>query len=802
MEEVLMYINKSSVGYRTLFFFCKRGLLSTVYKVLVCFLIFLTFPQDLFSQQGFPYCESFQQAIERKETVLGGHAKISDGVLRLTDAVGDQSGYVYIDIPFSSSFGVKASFEYFSYGGTGADGLTVFLFDGSTTSFSPGAFGGSLGYAMNAKVGGLTNAYMGVGFDSFGNFGNNSEGKTGGFPQEESKLHPNAIVIRGPGKGFNGYHYITGVKTNEGGAYGLPEDQRFPISSGGPNTRRVTDPDKNGYRKVIIKLRPKNGGTGFYLDVEMIFTSSDGNPRQITLIDNKDYPYPSPKTLKIGFAASTGGETNIHEIRNLLVEVADEDNLKKPTTSVVEGFLVCEGQENHLEIPKEQYNLPNQDSRISCMRFYESLEQTEEMEKDPCLSGTCSDDETRLALKEGVFRYSGDGSKFSFIPNPGFAGEEVQAYFTITDNYGKSSEGSPVVLKVLDKPEPISIMINDLLLVNMDACPGESVNLSVHSLEEIQQYEWYKDGERLQNFSESSITVYSPGVYHASVITHEGCPLVSESIAIAYPTFPDLEVPNSLFGCHPEIFPDPRKYITDYDAELYDYQFEDESGALFLNEEVLDLTDDGLYLIRVKPKSLECWSEPLTFRLRLPEEALEAMADYVLNATGNKEEAEDGILSTDQIRFIDHSKGNPQKWNWDFGDGNTSSQRSPVHVYNEKGEFIVSLTVETGPDCAATYQLPISIRRTYRVMFPTGFTPSREEDNFFIPKMKGIAAMDLKIFNTWGEFVFQTTAINGPGWDGTINGKPLPPGTYVYRGDFETNKGELVTRSGKFLLIR
>ena len=87
-------------------------------------------------------------------------------------------------------------------------------------------------------------------------------------------------------------------------------------------------------------------------------------------------------------------------------------------------------------------------------------------------------------------------------------------------------------------------------------------------------------------------------------------------------------------------------------------------------------------------------------------------------------------------------------------------------------------------------------------MFPTGFTPSREEDDFFIPKMKGIVAMDLKIFNIWGEFLFQTKAINDPGWDGTLNGAPLPPGTYIYRGDFETNKGERVTRSGKFLLIR
>ena len=32
-------------------------------------------------------------------------------------------------------------------------------------------------------------------------------------------------------------------------------------------------------------------------------------------------------------------------------------------------------------------------------------------------------------------------------------------------------------------------------------------------------------------------------------------------------------------------------------------------------------------------------------------------------------------------------------WNWDFGDGNTSTQKSPVHTYSSPGPYIVSLTV-------------------------------------------------------------------------------------------------------------
>ena len=90
------------------------------------------------------------------------------GVLRLTEAVMDQSGYVYIDIPFSSRFGVKASFEYFSLRWGWADGLTVFLFDGASNFFCSRRLREDLlGYAPRMGGTGLTRAYMGIGFDSF-----------------------------------------------------------------------------------------------------------------------------------------------------------------------------------------------------------------------------------------------------------------------------------------------------------------------------------------------------------------------------------------------------------------------------------------------------------------------------------------------------------------------------------------------------------------------------------------------------------------------------------------------------------
>ncbi|MEX0882948.1 MAG: PKD domain-containing protein, partial [Cyclobacteriaceae bacterium] len=479
-----------------------------------------------------------------------------------------------------------------------------------------------------------------------------------------------------------------------------------------------------------------------------------------------------------------------------------EDGLSDSEGTDLDDLSICLGQENFLDLPMEDILLPNENAEISCMKFYANMSEINEEGDDPCLTGNCSEEATTLEIQEGTFKYLGKNGAFSFTPRPGFNGDEIEVYYTITDSYGKTSSGNQMVLQVYEAPSPITLMINDLPLAEYNACPEEEMLLSIYSEDPIVQYEWYKDDNLLEGQDGPELVVDQEGVYFAKVLGAIGCPLTSTTGTITKIPFPDLEILSPIQVCHPDQFPDIREYITDYDEELCDYQVTDGEGNAFIGAGIDSIRSEGQYFVQVKPKELECWSEPLAFDIMVPEEPLEALFDYVLNDTGLKEESEDGILSSDRIRFLDQSLGSPRSWEWDFGDGETSRQSSPSHVYDQKGNFIVTLTVKTSEECLASFQMEISITKTYRVMFPTGFTPTREGDTHFRPKVKGIASMDLKIFNGWGEMLFRTTDLNSDGWDGTLNGQPIPPGTYVYRADFETNHNEEVIRSGKFLLIR
>ena len=46
-----------------------------------------------------------------------------------------------------------------------------------------------------------------------------------------------------------------------------------------------------------------------------------------------------------------------------------------------------------------------------------------------------------------------------------------------------------------------------------------------------------------------------------------------------------------------------------------------------------------------------------------------------------------------KVIFVDNSAGIHNSWKWTFGDGHTSKDKSPVHLYSKVGNYTVSLTV-------------------------------------------------------------------------------------------------------------
>ncbi|REG81575.1 PKD domain-containing protein [Algoriphagus antarcticus] len=763
---------------------------------------------NAYSQVGFPYCETFaDQGSVGSKTVFGGSARLMDGVLRLTDAQREQNGYVYIDIPFSPAYGIKASFEYFMYGGSGADGLTVFLFDADVQNFRPGGFGGAFGYAQRNNVPGMTGGYLGIGFDAFGNYSNSSEGKIGGFSGSPNGLYPNSISIRKSGAGLNGYQFVDGKMTLDppSGSLGLSLDveYQFPLSSGGQGTGRVTDPAIPGYRKVFLELEPNPTGVGYLLKLEMVVTTVTNEPRTITIFPGIPFPYVPSKNLKIGFAASTGGETNIHEIKDLVVEVSNDEGLKNPAGVDFSDFASCEGQENTYYITDEEVILPNENSEIRCLQFYASLDDIEEESGDICSQGKCREENRVLELAQGTFKAGTNGGDFTFFPNEGFTDQSVTVYYTITDTYGKSSKGNAMTLKIQESPEPISIFEdgNPDLIEEVRLCGGETVTFTSKGGEIYERYEWYKDDELITGEESQNYTANSVGEYLVKAYNRKNCPAISNSILVSFPEFPDFDFITPVVGCTPGQSVDVTKSVSNYDPVTYDYKLTG-VGQTYLDDEMKEISLSGEYELQIKYADLDCYSSPKLLRIVILEEELLANFEFEIKGTGVKGEEDGGFFPDDLFQFTDLTANGAESWSWDFGDGSVATEKNPTHIYGKKGEFDVTLTSSNMWGCEAAVIKRVSILRSYRVMFPTGFTPLDNENQFFLPKKKGLIAGELLIFNTWGDLIFKTNDLNTTGWDGKLEGKLLDAGLYVYRYNGVATDGENFTKAGKFKLIR
>ncbi len=729
-------------------------------------------------------------------------------MLRLTSNQNDQRGYVYVDVPFPSSYGLKVEFEYFSYGGTGlflADGISMFLFDGDAPNFAPGGFGGSLGYAQRNSEPGLRNAYLGIGFDEFGNFGKADEGRLGGFSVlGENNLAANSIVLRGPGNGLQGYPFVVGRKTMEVGTDkdGLNPGAQFPISSGGSGTSRVTDPMVPGYRRVNLELQPKPEGDGFFLTLTMLVTTQEGLPRQVTIFD-RPFDYRPPKNLKIGFAASTGGYNNFHEIRNVKVEVSADDALANPTGVDIEDFSSCAGQENRFAIEDQEVNLPNDNSTIRCLQFFRSKEDISKNEGDICEQARCLEANRFLVVPQGVFQASDNAGGFTFTPNEEYIGQQVTVYYTITDNYGKTSDGNSITLDIKESPEPISIYNQGEsdLRSKIEFCGDLPVVLEARGDEEYTAVEWIKDGQSLGNEPfDFDLEVTAPGVYQVLGFNDKGCPAYSNEVEVLRQEPPNL-LQDRLIGCVPEEPVDATEIIEGFDLEKFDYQLTG-STMTFLNEQLESIPLSGVFQLSVKAKTFSCFSEPIQVEVIIQDEALEVDFDFVVQGTDIRDDQSGGIFPDDPIAFTSQSDPRAVSWSWDFGTGNTSNAQNPTFVFGEKGQFPVTLTITDGLGCEASVTKMVAITRSHRIMFPTGFTPTESDNKTFLPKWKGLSEMELLIYNLWGELIFKTSDLETSGWDGTLSGKLLEPGLFVYQLRGKAVDGEKVDQSGKFRLIR
>jgi hypothetical protein len=389
------------------------------------------------AQSSFPINEAFTGPSTSKFT-LGGNTvngvtttatltgtSTTPGYLRLTTNAGNQAGYAILNGYFPAPQGFNISFEFFSFGGSGADGISVFLVDAAGTDptvsgqFGIGAYGGSLGYAQKTTAGGasdingVTKGYLGIGIDEYGNYSTSSEGRVGGYSasgNNTTTLIPQSVALRGPvgASRLQGYSFLKGSGT-------------LPFTLSIPGTTTEAQASSPNYRKAYINVVPVAGGT-YQITVRIQHGTT------VTTAINAFPVSTPPDNLRVGFAASTGGADNYHEIRNLNI-------LQNP-------FAGDDGVVTKYNTPIT-FSLVANDKGIGAALNYASLD------LDPTATGRQT---TYTVAGQGTFTLNDnatDGTKstVTFTPVAGFAGI-VSIPYVISDLLGQVSDQATIVVNV------------------------------------------------------------------------------------------------------------------------------------------------------------------------------------------------------------------------------------------------------------------------------------------------------------------------------------------------------------------
>ncbi|RDC62986.1 T9SS type B sorting domain-containing protein [Adhaeribacter pallidiroseus] len=101
-----------------------------------------------------------------------------------------------------------------------------------------------------------------------------------------------------------------------------------------------------------------------------------------------------------------------------------------------------------------------------------------------------------------------------------------------------------------------------------------------------------------------------------------------------------------------------------------------------------------------------------------------------------------------------------------------------------------------------SYSNKVVIAQNFSAFIPTAFSPNNDGLNdVFELKGKFIQTLNLKIYNRWGQIIFESKNPN-EGWNGKINGQDAPVGTYVYSFTAQDLNGNLIQRKGSVTLIK
>jgi gliding motility-associated-like protein len=157
----------------------------------------------------------------------------------------------------------------------------------------------------------------------------------------------------------------------------------------------------------------------------------------------------------------------------------------------------------------------------------------------------------------------------------------------------------------------------------------------------------------------------------------------------------------------------------------------------------------------------------------------------------------------DLVAFNESTNAETCQWYLDGVAIDTISGLVFAVTLEEPGEYVLKLVCENEQGCKdSTEKTIVVFTDKVELVIPNVFTPNGDNVNdIFTFQVSGIKTMAGKIFNRWGQLVYEWDGLQAF-WDGTVNDKDAPAGVYYYIVETVDIFDEAKDNKGTVTLIR
>jgi gliding motility-associated-like protein len=278
------------------------------------------------------------------------------------------------------------------------------------------------------------------------------------------------------------------------------------------------------------------------------------------------------------------------------------------------------------------------------------------------------------------------------------------------------TDQASITINVLPPPDPGVATIDDPIV-----CEGLTTNINVTGQQGVIQWQVaptsngpWTNVPGAENATEQTPPVTGDACFRAE-ITGCGPATYTNIVCVEVAPLPDLQV-NSETICQGE----STDLISTVDLTGGTYTWNNDPNLNTSSLTGLSPNDNATY----------------TLEYNLDGCVVTTTADITVNALPNPLFEVDNVCESTNSAFInqttiDDNNGDVvTQWNWDFGDGNTSTQENPLHPYNSEGVFSVSLTATSNFGCTDSFTLQTTVYPNPEVDF-TPYDACLEQPNQF-----------------------------------------------------------------------